>query len=143
MDRLTIEVREDGGNLHGTILQEGRASSGGRSEVFAPGSVSWPGDGIDIRTEHRGQSQGKAFPHRTPNGELQIRATATEAIRAAIKSGKRYMSVEFHPIEERTVQGGIREILKAIVMGAALVANPEYDSTSAELRAKKRPRVWL
>ena len=28
--------------LRGVMLTEGRAASGGRAEVFAPGSVSWP-----------------------------------------------------------------------------------------------------
>ena len=72
-----------------------------------------------------------------------VEAEATPAIRAAVEGGKRYMSVEFMAIEERTTQGGVREILSAFVPRAALVDRPEYDSTSAEVRSKRRRRVWL
>ena len=48
-----IEIRESDNNyepmLYGTILQEGRAASGGRREVFCtPGSVEWPSEGVAI-----------------------------------------------------------------------------------------------
>ncbi|MCY3812452.1 MAG: hypothetical protein OXH15_11705 [Gammaproteobacteria bacterium] len=143
MVRIAVsEIREAGGELHGTILTEGRAASGGLAEVFAPGSVTWPANGIAILTEHRGKPETRAFPHRAPNGELQVRARATEAIRAAIGQGKTYMSVEFHGVETRTTLGGVREILSAYVNAAALVSNPEYDTTRAELRSRRR-RVWL
>ncbi len=145
MPSLTVEIREKGGELHGVILQEGRAASGGRREVFAPNSVTWPSDGIAILTEHRGRPETRAFPHRAANGELRIRAKATDAIRAAIQSGKRYMSVEFNSIEERTTSGGVREVLRAMVDAAALVSDPEYDSTAAEVRRRDaaRRRIWL
>ena len=142
MVRLTAEIREAGGELHGTILQEGRAATGGRAEVFAPGSVSWPTEGVVIRTEHRGEAATKAFPHRTELGEIRVRARATEAIKAAIAAGRRFMSVEFFAIEERTTMAGVREILRAHVQAAALVDTPEYDSAAAEVR-DRRPRVWL
>ena len=134
--KLTTEIREEGGELHGTILQEGRAASGGRAEVFAPGSVTWPSDGVGILLEHRGSAAVRAFPHRTELGEIRVRAKANEAVREAIASGKRYMSIEFHAIEERTTKAGVREILRAHVPAAALVDSPEYDTTSAEVRSK-------
>ena len=143
MDRITIEIRESGNELHGTILQEGRAASGGRAEVFAPGSVTWPADGVSISTEHRGEAQIKAFPHRDSQGRITIRARATDAIKAAIEAGKRYMSVEFRSLDERTTKGGVREILRALVEGAALVDSPEYDTTAAEVRDQRRRRYWL
>ena len=44
-----LELRQEGRELVGVILQEGRAATGGLAEVFAPnGSVEWPADGIDI-----------------------------------------------------------------------------------------------
>ena len=149
MVRIVAEIREANGELHGTLLQEGRAASGGRAEVFAPGSVSWPADGVDILTEHRGASVLKAFPHRDTLGKIKIRATANTAVREAIEAGKKFMSVEFVSIEERTVKAGIREILRAHVPSAALVENPEYDTSSAEVRAAQstaKPRLetlWL
>ena len=53
------------------------------------------------------------------------------------------MSVEFRALEERTTKAGVREILSAYVAAAALVASPEYDSTTAEVRERKRRRLWL
>ena len=44
-------------SLRGVMLQEGRAASGGRKELFAPGSVSWPHDGVAILTEHHGKAE--------------------------------------------------------------------------------------
>ena len=46
------------------------------------------------------------------------------------------MSVEFHALEERTTAGGVREVLRAFVPDAALVAQPEYDTTVAEIRRR-------
>lgn len=39
-------------------------------------------------------------------------------------------------MSERTTRGGVREIQRALVDAAALVAEPEYDSTSAEVRGR-------
>ena len=143
---LTVEVREEGGELHGTILQEGRAASGGRAEVFAPGSVTWPAEGVGILAGHRGAELARAYPHRDKDGRITVRAQASDAIKATIASGKRFMSVEFRALDERTTKGGIREILRAFVDAAALVAKPEYDTTSAEVRSgtgqRRLPR-WL
>ena len=143
MVQLTVEVREEGGELHGVLVQEGRAASGGRAEVFAPGSITWPADGVGILTEHRGQPETRAFPHRDQLGKISIRAQATVAIRDAISAGKKYMSVEFRSLDERVTRGGVREILSAYVAAAALVTSPEYDSSAAELRQRKRRRLWL
>ena len=137
-----IELRETGREpeLHGIVLQEGRAASE-RREIFTLGSVRWPSEGIEIMPEHRGSVESRAHPIRESDGRLTIRARATDALRAAVQAGKRYMSVEFHALEQRTTAGGIREITRALVTGAALVANPEYDMTAAEVRNKDR-REW-
>ena len=140
-----IELRETEGRepmLHGTILQEGRAATV-RREIFAPGSVRWPGGGIEIMPEHRGTVESRAHPIRSDTGELSITARATDALRAAVAAGRKYMSVEFFSLEERTTEGGIREITKAMVSGAALVPSPEYDMTAAEIRSTNRRRQWL
>ena len=144
-----VEVRESDKpgyepTLRGVMLQEGRAASGGRREVFTPGSVSWPHDGVSVLTEHRGQSEVRGQVVRERDGCLTITARATDAIREAVKSGKRYMSVEFQAVEERTTSGGVREILKALVNAAALVKSPEYDTTLAEVRNResRRRQLW-
>ena len=135
VERLAVEVREKKGTLRGVILQEGRAASGGRAEVFAPGSVTWPAEGVAIRAEHRGDTETRAMPTRDDRGRIRIRAKATDAIRAAVRAGKTYMSVEFISLSERRTAGGVREILRALVEGAALVDSPEYDTTAAEVRS--------
>lgn len=141
-----VEVRESGRGrkrLRGTMLTEGRAASGGRAEVFAPGSVSWPGDGIAILTRHYGEPEVRAQPVRDRDGRIVVQADATPAIREAVGAGRRYMSVEFHALEERTTAGGVREILRAFVTAAALTDSPEYDTTAAEVRGRRRRRLWL
>ena len=140
-----IELRQTEGRepeLFGTILQEGRAASQKR-EVFAPGSVVWPGTGIEIMPKHNGTVETRAHPVRSSTGLLEIRATATPALRNAVQAGRKYMSVEFFSLKENRTAGDIREITRAMVTGAALVPNPEYVQTGAELRNKNRRRAWL
>ena len=142
MDTLTIELREAGGEFVGTVIQEGRASSD-RRELFAPGAVAWPASGIRILADHRGAELARAVPVRGADGRIEVRAKATDAIRAAVADGKRYMSVEFHPIRESRTDSGIREITAAMVDAAALVSDPSYAQTRAELRGgNHRKAIW-
>ena len=46
------------------------------------------------------------------------------------------MSVEFHALRERRTEGGIREVLRAMVPDVALVPSPEYAQTGVELRRR-------
>ena len=146
MDTLTIpvELRDaDSGapTLHGVILTEGRAGRR-RRELFAPGAVTWPPEGIAIRTAHLGPSEVTAIPTREPTGEIRIAVPATPAIVEAVKSGRNRMSVEFAPLRETRTESGIREILRAYCDGAALTDSPEYQQTAAELRDAAHPRRW-
>ena len=142
-----VEVREERAgyepSLHGTMLTEGRAASGGRAEVFAPGSVEWPSQGVAILTEHRGKEETRAQPVRGRNGQITVMARATDAILDTVAAGKRFMSVEFRSLEERTTKAGVREVLRAFVDAAALTSSPEYDTTLAEVRSQPRRRIWL
>ena len=140
-----VELREVNGvkHLHGVMLQEGRAAAGGRRELFAPGAVTWPAEGVAILTEHRGRPEVRTTPTREANGEIRIAAPATPAIVAAVQSGKRSMSVEFRALTETTTASGVREIERAVVNAAALTTRPEYGQTSAEIRRKRVDRVWL
>ena len=72
--------------MHGVILQEGRAAAGGRAELFAPGAVVWPSDGVAILPEHHGTVETRAVPTREANGESRIAATATPALFAAVQA---------------------------------------------------------
>ena len=146
-----IEIRENAGRqleLRGTILTEGRAASGGRAELFAPGSVEWPAEGIGLAIGHDGPTLCRAQPIRKRDGRLRIRAKATDEIREAVKGGRRFMSVEFFSLAERRTKGGVREILTCVCTRAALVDKPEYDCTIAELRERSDNyealrRLWL
>ena len=146
-ERFTVEVElrdtdEGGPMLHGTMLTEGRAASGGRAELFAPRSVRWLDGGVEISPGHDAPSEARAIPERQDDGRLTIATRATDALRQAVEAGSTYMSVEFHSMAERRTAGGVREILQALVVRAALVPEPEYDTTAAELReADNRART--
>ncbi len=131
-----VEVREteDGPHLYGSMIWEGRPARR-RREIFAPGSVGWPAQGVGIVTEHWSTSpEVRALPERQSDGRITIRAPANDEIQAAVAAGKKFMSVEFFPIRERRTAGGIREITKAFVDMAALVPSAEYPDTGVEVR---------
>ena len=147
---FAIELRESSRagyepSLHAVVVVEGRASSDPDiKEVFVNGSVKWPSDGIAIRTEHGGQVETRAQPVRARDGSISIVARATSAIKAAVAAGKTRASVEFHALESRRTGSGIREVISAMVIGAALTSAPAYDTTSAELRSRRQERpIWL
>ena len=139
----SVEVRESetGPMLTGVVIQEGRVASE-RPEVFAPRSLVWAEDGIALRTKHRGVEDSRAIPTREANGEIRIETRASEAIVAAFNEGRRYLSIEFHSLQESRSKAGVREIQRAFLPGAALVSSPEYSQATAEVRSKSR-RVWL
>ena len=125
---------QEANELHAVLIQEGRAASGGRSELFTNGSVEWPAEGILVRPAHLAATEVRAVPQRGAQGRITIAANLTPALRAAWDAGKRFMSVEFHALQERTVKSGTREIQRAMVFAGALVERPEYDTATAELR---------
>ena len=141
-----VELRETdkGPRLHGVIIAEGRAATGGRAELFAPGSVVWPNEGVAIKIGHGGKRAATAHPARHPSGEIRISAPATPAMVEAVVGGRDGLSVEFLALREQRTAGGVREISRALVDAAALVSQPEYSQARAELRSKKRKRyLWL
>lgn len=143
---VPLELRElddDGEHLVGTVIQEGRSGTE-RRELFAPQSLTWPAEGIPLRTTHLQGEVARAVPTRHPGGEVRIRVRATAEIRAAYASGKRYLSAEFFAIRESRAAGNIREIEHALLSGAAMVVEPEYRQATAEIRSKRRRvRSWL
>ena len=149
--RCRLELREDvsrqsPGRLSGVLIQTGRVASD-RREVFTPGSVRWPANGVRLLAEHRGRMVGRFQPvedgseiridYALPDSALG-REVATE-VRAGRKAG---LSVEFFATEERSVQG-VREVRGALVDAAAVVESPAYEQARAEIRSKGRRRVWL
>ena len=141
-----VECRDagDGPVLHGVLIQEGRAATGGRSEVFAPGAIRWPHDGVGVQLQHLTPPVVRAFPERCDNGEIRIATPATPELRAAVSGGKRFMSVEFIATDASRTRGGVREIRQAIVYGVTLTNNPEYAQARAEVRDRRRTaKAWL
>ena len=150
--RCAIEIREDDsrtspGRLTGTLIQTGRVA-GDRREVFTPGSIRWPANGIRLLAEHRGRMVGRFEPI-VDGSEIRIdyplpdtalgREVAAE-VRAGRKAG---MSVEFYSTDEAQVQG-VREVRGALVDAAAVVESPAYQQARVEVRERKgRRRVWL
>ena len=140
-----VEIREAKGvkRVHGVIVQEGRASRGGRAEVFAPGSICWPDGGISLLGAHRGESVGSAHPARHPSGEIRISTPATPGMIEAIEAGRTGLSVEFQSLKETRTAGGVREIERALVDAAAFVRRPEYHQGRAEIRSREKGRSIL
>ena len=80
---VPVELREaeDGPRLYATVIQEGRAAGdGGRAELFAPGSIDWPSNGIGIKARHGKRVECRAMPTREPDGSIKIAVKATPAI---------------------------------------------------------------
>ena len=133
------------GRLVGVLLPLGRVAAD-RREVFAPGSVTWPHNGMRLLAEHRGR-QIMRFDPIEVDGEIRIDAAlpdtadgreAAELVRSGQRAG---LSIEFHAVDEGTVQG-VREVRAAIVDAAALVPSGAYDQATAEIR-RREVRVWL
>ena len=141
---VAVECRASasGPTLTGVLLTEGRAARGGRAELFAVGSATWPAEGIGIGTVHLGEPETRAIPTRD-GAEIRISAPATPALFAAVRDGAKRMSVEFHALREVRTAGGVREIEQALIVGAIVTDDPEYEQTAAEVRTTRRPRVWL
>ena len=141
---VPLELREsdEGEHLTGTILQEGRAGTV-RKELFTLQSLTWPAEGVPLRTEHLQAEVARALPTRHPDGSVRIKVRATPEIRAAYQAGKKFLSAEFFALRESR-SAGIREIESALLSGAAMVASPEFKQATAEIRTKpKRLSKWL
>ena len=140
-----VELREtDGGPvLHGVLLTEGRAASGRRLELFAPGAAVWPAEGVEIRTVHLGPTEAVAVPVRH-GAEIRVAVPATPALVSAVRAGRNQMSVEFFPLMETRTASGVREVEHALITGATVTDRAEYTQTRAELRDRRRKvALWL
>ena len=146
-EQLTIPVQiresDEGQILSGVILAEGRAATGGRRELFVPGSVTWPVEGMDLLIRHGGPRAVRVTPSRGDAGEIVFSTPATPQLREAVEGGLSGLSVEFLPLAERTTKAGVREILRAFVPSAALVDHPEYEQAHAEIRDQNPVQVFL
>ena len=83
---LPVEIREGQDKqpqIDGILVQEGRAGSI-RRELFTPGSVLWPSEGVGILVGHGGPLAGTVQPTRETNGEIRFSAPASPAMVQAV-----------------------------------------------------------
>lgn len=134
-----VELRDaaDGPVVGVTLIQEGRAATGGRAEVFAPRALQWPAEGVPLRLAHGQPGALQIVPSRDAEMRIAAEAPATPAVAEAIRAGKSGASVEFYALDEVRTPAGVREIRSAYLVGAALTDHPEYDQGRAELRARR------
>ena len=118
-------------------------STPGRADrtTFAPGALTWPAEGVPIRTEHHGQGYGLAVPMRMPNQEIRIACVAEPEVVAAVRAGAKRMSPEVTIEREtyrrphRTGSPDRRPMIEAATLtGAAVVRTARWPGTSAVIR---------
>ena len=147
--RCRIELRaaaDSPGRIVGTVIEQGRVA-GDRPEVFAPGALQWPSNGIRLLSEHRGRQVMRVVPEVDGtaikiDAQLPDSAIGREVAREVRAGNKRGLSIEFHAMAESVVQG-VREIRSAFMDAAAVVTEGAYDQATVEVREKKRRRLWL
>ena len=145
---VPIEIREAAdspGRLVGLLIETGRVAAD-RAEVFTPGSVQFPANGIKLLAEHRGRMVARVQPV-IDGSEIRIdhplpdNAIGRE-VAAEVRSGrKRGLSVEFYATSETRVSG-VREVTGALVNAAAVVPAGAYSQARVEVRERRR-RLWL
>ena len=112
-----------------------------RREVFEPGSLSWPSDGVVLRRQHQRSSPILRFTPVEVEGRLTVDVPIPDTVAgrdalAEIRSGLfKGLSVEFNSIRESFV-AGVRRIAKATLKGAGLVDSGSYEGATVEARAR-------
>ena len=149
--RCSIELRADDmspGRLSGVLLNYGERAHD-RPEVFEPGSLRWPPEGIVLRRQHDRRAPVMRVVPEVREGAVVIDAALpdTSAGRDAaseIRGGLfRGLSVEFRAVRQRYT-GGVRHIADALLTGAGLVDSPSYTGSRVEVReGGRRRRLWL
>ena len=140
-----VEERGSVGRLTGVLIETGRVASD-RREVFVPGSVKWPAEGVDLLHGHGGEKV-LSFAPKVDGSEIRIDEPLPDTIlgrkvREEVKSGSRSsLSVEFFSLAESVVSS-VREIRSALVEAVALVADGSYKQAVVEVRAKRKRHRW-
>ena len=150
--RCSIEYREDEtrqspGRIVGSLLTYGRLAKD-RPEMFESDALHWPDSGIVLNEQHNRAAPILRFTPELVGNELRIDAAipdtqrgrdAATSIRNGLMTG---LSIEFRSESEGRASGGVRQIRRAILAGAALVDSPSHVST-VEVRAKAGRRTRL
>lgn len=136
--RCAIEIRADDsrqspGRLYGVLLRYGERAKD-RAERFAANALSWPDDGVVLNLQHRrDKALARVVPEvrdgaiiiDTPMPDTQRGRDALTLVREGVLRG---LSVEFKALEDQWT-GGVREIRRAVLRGAALVDDGSYPTT--------------
>lgn len=151
--RCSIEFRDDDsrqspGRIVGTLLTYGQRASD-RPEVFADGALRWHERGIILNQQHDRAQPIMRFSPRVEGRELRVDAALPDTQRGRdtaimVRNGTMTgLSVEFLAEDEGMV-GGVREVRKARLVGAAVVDSASYaGSLEVRARGKRRRRLWL
>ena len=152
--RCSIELRADDsrtspGRIFGTLITYGQRASD-RAEIFADGALRWDDKGVVLNEQHNRQApimrfapiiQGKEVRIDAPLPDTQRGRDTATMIRNGTMTG---LSVEFRS-EDDGGRAGVREIRKAVLLGAAVVDTPSYKGR-LEVRERgnrRRFRPWL
>ena len=149
--RCSVEIREDDGSpgrITGTLLNYGERA-GDRAEVFEPGSLEWPADGVVLRRQHNRaapvmrvtpEARGAAVVIDAPLPDTAAGRDAAREVRSGLLTG---LSVEFRAALQ-SYAGGVRRIKRALLTGAGLVDAPSYRGSRVEVRGRTGGRrLWL
>ena len=152
MDEIRCEIRlaEAEGKpprLVGILLPFGQVAKD-RPELFEPGSLTWPTDGVVLNRQHQRSApimrvlpvvEGDELRIDQPLPDTQAGREAALEIRQGLFKG---LSVEFRATAQ-TITSGIRRITAAVLTGAGLVDSPAYEAATVEARAKaERDLEW-
>ena len=152
--RCAIELRADEsrqspGRITGTLLTYGKRASD-RPEVFADGALRWDDGGVILNEQHNRQAPIMRFVPTVDGREVRIDAPLPDTSRGRdtatmIRDGTMTgLSVEF-AADDEGMRGGVREVRKAKLLGAAVVDDASYTG-ALEVRerdkARRLPR-WL
>ena len=150
--RCSIEVREVEGKpsrLVGTLMPYGQVAQD-RAELFEPGSLSWPSDGVVLRRQHERSQPILRFTPVEVEGRLTVDAEIPDTTAGrdtlAELSGPhplfKGLSVEFRAVRQSIVSG-IRRISAGVLVGAGLVDSPAFSGATVEARAKaEKEKEW-
>ena len=132
------------GRITGTLLTYGERASD-RAEMFEPGALRWPDNGIVLRRQHQRATpimrvlpevRGNQIVVDAPLPDTTAGRDAAAEIRAGLFKG---LSVEFKATAQRFA-GGVRHITGALLNGAGLVDTPSYAGSAVEVRARTARR---
>ena len=150
--RCKVELREDAtlaspGRVTGTLLRYGDPGQQGR-EVFLTGALSWPEEGVVLNEQHNRQAPIVRFVPTVEGNEVRVDVDLPDTQRGrdaatSVRNGTlRGLSVEFHAIKARMVNG-VRRISEAALVTGGLVDDPSYSGSTVEVRGAGQTETWL